>query len=421
MKRRYMFAIVMVVVLLLVTAVSALAEPTPPVQAQHVPTIRIGAARGAIVQDRAAAHNFVRPAPEEMPTFTVMPGTTVRMMAGASGLWLGESGGTLSADLEVYSVDEQGAMTLLDDDHVSDTKDGPAFEQHPLGVSVSFYQPGEVHLLVRLTATAEPNEGEPAQDVDELEANVVVFDPSTFGSISGQVTANDSGDPLEGLRVIAGNRELRIRRTARADAEGKYTLEGLPAGDYIVGVQAKGTAYLGEVYDNVHSPDEATPVTVTEGADTPGIDFGLDRGAQISGTVTDQETGEPLAGIPIMVRPVSPAEGAGGTPSVPAITPQGHQPVPGLQSRQGSPAAQGTANRQHRRPHPAAVTDEEGHYTIQRLRAGEYMVAAAGVRQGYGVEFWQEAPTPKEATPVIVEEVGQSVPNIDFTLEPQSP
>jgi len=412
MKRRYTFVLIVVVALLLAASVPALAEPADPPQAQQGRAVRIGAARGAIVQGQAAAHNFVRPAPEEMPTFTVMPGATMRVMAGASGLWLGEPGGTLSADLEVYSVDEQGAMTLLDDAHVSDTKEGPAFEQHPLGVSVSFYHPGEVHLLVRLTATAEPNEGEPAQDVDELEANVVVFDPSTFGSISGQVTASDSSDPLEGLRVIAGSREMRIRRAARTDADGNYTLEGLPPGDYIVGVQAKGTAYLGEVYDNVHSPDDATPVTVTASTGTAGIDFGLDRGAEVSGVVTDQETGNPLAGIPIMVRPVSPAEGAGSSPAPAA---------PERQGRQESPGKPGPSDGQQRRPHPAAVTADDGTYTVQGLPAGEYTVAAAGVRQGYAVEFWQEAPTPEEATPVIVEEAGQSVPNIDFTLEPQSP
>lgn len=181
MKRHYTFAIVMVVALLLATAVSALAEPAAPPRAREGPAVRVGVAWGAIVRSTAAAHNFVRPAPEETPTFTLMAGTTVRVMAGARGLWLGEPGGTLSADLEVYALDAQGGMTLLGGDHASDTRDGPAFEQHPLRVPVSFDQPGTVHLIVRLTTTAEPQEGEVAQDVDELEANVVVLDPSTFG------------------------------------------------------------------------------------------------------------------------------------------------------------------------------------------------------------------------------------------------
>ncbi|MFQ5857195.1 MAG: collagen binding domain-containing protein [Anaerolineae bacterium] len=418
MKRRYIFVVMMVVGLLLLSGVSTLAEPARPPRPRRGPAVRIGAAWGAIVQDRAAAHNFVRPAPENARTFTVMRGTTVRLIAGASGLWLGEPGGTLSADLEVYAVDEQGAMTLLGEDHVSDTRAGPAFEQHSLKVPVSFDQPGEIHLLVRLATTAEAQGGDIDQDVDELEAIVIVLDPSTFGSISGQVTANDTGAGLEGLPIIAGNRDLLIRRATRTDADGNYTIENLPPGDYIVGVQAKGTAYLGEVYDDVRSPDEATPVTVVESADTPGIDFGLDRGAEVSGGVTDQDTGEPLAGIPIMIRPVPPAEDASVVPAAPAFAPQGPRP-PRLQDRQGRRGEPGPADRRHRRPHPAAVTTDDGTYTVQGLPAGEYIVAAVGIPQGYGIQFWQEAPTPEEATPITVE-LGQSVPDIDFTLEPRS-
>lgn len=410
MKRRYTFVLIVVVALLLAAGVPALAEPADPPQAREGPAVRVGVAWGTIVRSTAAAHNFVRPTPEEMPTFTLMPGTTVRVMAGAKGLWLGDPGGTLSADLEVYARDAQGATTLLGEDHVSDTRHGPAFEQHPLRVPVSFDQPGAVHLIVRLTATAEPQEGEVAQDVDELEANVIVLDPSTFGSISGQVTANDSGAGLEGLPVTAGSRELRIHRTARTDEDGNYTVEGLPPGNYIVGVQARGTAYVGELYDDAHSPDEATQVTVTASTDTPGIDFGLDRGAEVSGVVTDQETGEPLAGIPIVIRPARSPEAAGDGFPTPASS-QG-------ESQAGAPGEPAPSDGRQR-PHPAAVTANNGTYTVQGMPAGEYIVAAVGTRQGHGVEFWQEAATADEATPIAVE-LGQPVSGINFTLEPQS-
>ncbi|RME42212.1 MAG: hypothetical protein D6791_18300 [Chloroflexi bacterium] len=419
MNRRNLLVVLTVATLLLATSVSALAQPADPPDARPGPAVHIGAAWAAIVQNKAAAHNFMRPAPDEMPRFTVMPGTHVRVMAGATGLWLGESNGTLSAALEVYAVDAQGSRTLLGEDHVSATKEGPAFEKHPLKVPVSFDQPGEVHVVVRLTATAEPQQGEAAQDVDELEAVVTVLDPSTFGSISGRVTANDTGEGLEGLPVIAGNPELRIRRAARTDADGNYTIEGLPPGEYIVGVQARRTPYLGEIYEDAHSPDEATPVTVTEGANTPDIDFGLDRGAEISGQVTDQETGEPLAGIPIFVRRVPAAEGTNIEPAAPAIAPQA-LPAPERGPQSGPSTRPGPGTPGHRKPHPAAVTNEAGEYTVQGLPTGDYIVAAAGVRQGYGIEFWEEAATPEEATPVVIEELGQTVTGINFTLAPRS-
>lgn len=425
MKRRYVVVVMAVIALALVTSVSVLAAPADPTQPPREPVIRIGETWGAIVQDRAAVHNFVRPAPEEPPVFTVMPGTTVRLVAAARGVWLGGPGGTLSADLEVYAVDQQDSRTLLGEAHVSDTKVGPAFEHRPLVVPVSFEQAGEVHLIVTLTATAEPQGGEAAQAVDELQAVVVVLDPTTLGSISGRVTADDTGEGLEGLPVIAGNPELRIRRTARTAADGTYTIESLPPGEYIVGVQAKGTAYVGELYDDAHSRDEATPVTVTEGNETTDISFSLERGAEISGQVTDAATEAPLAGIPIVVRPTRPpddAHVAGAVPAGPAVAPQGSATA-GPQARPEPRGAPGPSDRQpgegRPRPRPAAVTGEDGAYVVEGLPAGEYVIAAVGTPRGYSVEFWQEAPTREEATPIAVD-LGHSEPGINFTLEPQS-
>lgn len=420
MKRRYVLIVSMVIALVLTTWASALAQPAGPAapsdaQPGRSPVVRVGAAWGAIVRGQAAAHNFVRPPREEVPVFTVLPGTRVRLTAGASGLWLGEAGGTLSAHLEVIDADAQDDGAPLGEDSVSDTRDGPAFAKHRLEVPVFFNEPGRVHLFARLTATAEPHEGELAQDVDELEAVVNILDPSTFGSISGQVTTDDTEEGLEGVLVTAGNRELRVHRTTRTDGDGNYKIEGLPPGEYLVGVRAKGTPYMGELYADAHSPDEAEPVTVTDSAETPGIDFGLARGSEISGQVTVTETGEPLAGIPIVVRPMRPDDGgevAGAAGLEPAAVQQ-------VTDQPGAHPEPGPADPRRRKRRPAAVTGDDGTYVVQGLPAGEYFVAAAGERQGYGVEFWQGAPTPEEATPITVE-LGDSVSDIDFTLAPQT-
>jgi len=42
-------------------------------------------------------------------------------------------------------------------------------------------------------------------------------------------------------------------------------------------------------------------VSVTAGATTSGVDFGLALGGRISGTVTDAATGTPLAGVSVQV------------------------------------------------------------------------------------------------------------------------
>lgn len=421
MKRRYIFVLTIVIALLSFTGGSVMAQPADPGQAisRHGPVVRVGVAWGAIVRDHAEAHNFTRPPTEELPIFTVLPGARVHVTAGANGIWLGQSGGTLSAHLEVYGANEQGADDLLGEDRVSETKEGPAFEHRTLGVPVSFEQPGEVHLLARLTATAEAQEGETARDVDELEAIVIVLDPSTFGAISGQVTDEDTGESLEGILVTAGNRDLRIHRAARTDASGNYAIDGLAPGEYLVGAQAKGTPYVGELYDDAHSLEEATVVTVMEASETTDVAFGLARGGEISGRVIDQGTGEPLSGIGIMVRPVRPAdddEVAGLVHADPTSALQAPSASRGPGELEPRPAP-GPSDKRHAL-RPAAVTDDEGSYVVQGLRAGEYTVAAVGARQGYGVEFWEEAGTLEQATPIAVE-LKQSVGNIDFTLEPR--
>jgi hypothetical protein len=67
--------------------------------------------------------------------------------------------------------------------------------------------------------------------------------------------------------------------SSRTDNEGHYTL-GLPAGSYIVRASAPSAClnYYPEYYDGVHSIDDATPITVTVGQDTPNINLTLDAG-----------------------------------------------------------------------------------------------------------------------------------------------
>ena len=419
--RRLVLTIVLVIGALLLVTTAVLAAPRGPAPRDGSPPLRqgipVGSAWGAIVGERGAAHNVVPPIGDGVPTFTVLPGTRVRLAAEATGVWFPRSAGTLSARLEILRLDAEGNVTPLGQDAVSDTRTGPHMARKRLVVPITFEEPGEMVLVVRLTSRAEPAQGTPAEDVDEIRVRVTVLDPATLGSISGQVTAADTGDPLADVMVIAGNRELRIRRSARTDAQGYYTITGLPPGEYLVGARAPHTPYVGEFYNDVRSPDEATPVTVNEGAETTGIDFALERGGVITGQVVAEDSGAPLPGVAIVIRPVPPRSGKSAqalesTPSdALSAAPGTRQPVPARPPK-------GRGERRH--PRPAAITDENGAYTVEGLPAGEYIVAAIGVRQGYGVEFYQEAASPEEATPVAVE-LGQTVEGINFTLTSRSP
>ncbi|MBN1447649.1 MAG: carboxypeptidase regulatory-like domain-containing protein [Bacteroidetes bacterium] len=93
------------------------------------------------------------------------------------------------------------------------------------------------------------------------------------GSISGAVKDEESGDPLPYAVVLVRGTNQQYEHGARTDANGQYTIEGLADDDYIV--FATAPRFLGEFYDDVTSPKQATAVTVTSSADVTGIDFEL--------------------------------------------------------------------------------------------------------------------------------------------------
>ncbi|MFA4836165.1 MAG: carboxypeptidase regulatory-like domain-containing protein, partial [Dehalococcoidia bacterium] len=76
--------------------------------------------------------------------------------------------------------------------------------------------------------------------------------------------------------------------------QGYYTINGLHSGDYCVKARAVGRVQ--EVYDNHFLSQDATPVHVTAPNNTPNINFTLELGGTITGTVRD-EHGNPINNI----------------------------------------------------------------------------------------------------------------------------
>lgn len=105
------------------------------------------------------------------------------------------------------------------------------------------------------------------------------------------------------------------------------------------------------------------------------IVLGMPQGA-IAGTVTAEDTGLPLAGVPVYVAHFDP----------------------------GRPVAE-------------TRTQEDGSYVVNGLKTGDYMVWAAPEEQNYLPEYYDDAPTREEADPVHVEE-GETTSDIDFALTP---
>lgn len=128
----------------------------------------------------------------------------------------------------------------------------------------------------------------------------VNFSLATGGSIGGRIT--DGTNPLEGVTVTITTTSGLFMGGASTNASGVYSVGGLPTGSYV----ARTSNALGFI-DEQHSDrvclscssSAGTPIPVTAGAATTGIDFSLATGGRISGTVTDAGTGAPLSGITV--------------------------------------------------------------------------------------------------------------------------
>lgn len=176
--------------------------------------------------------------------------------------------------------------------------------------------PGDYHVYAQLTPEPYipmlwdglscpgcfPEQGDPLviSSADPVTAD---FALEQWGAISGAVTGNDTGLGLENVDVVVFDENGDFFTNASTDADGLYTTaqELLPGTYYVV--TDSGADYLDELYDGERCDGgcdvvgSGTPVAVTSGATTGGIDFGLDRGGSIAGQVIDQGTFEGLEGV----------------------------------------------------------------------------------------------------------------------------
>lgn len=167
----------------------------------------------------------------------------------------------------------------------------------------------------------------------------------------------------------------------QTDAGGHYRLGGLPPGSYTVSFSAgpdpASRDYLGEVYKDSLDVGGATPVAVSGGAATTGIDAALEKGARITGTVTD-ESGEPVSGVTICAELPKPRRNFG----------------------------------------PCGSSGEDGTYTIYRVPSGKYRVGFfPGPTGNYLSQYYDDQPTRKLAGTIEASAPG-TVPNIDAVMHP---
>jgi protocatechuate 3,4-dioxygenase beta subunit len=142
------------------------------------------------------------------------------------------------------------------------------------------------------------------------EANLVVvtegedtsginFSLAIGATISGKVTDASSGNPIPGVYINADNDEGGEGADDMTETDGSYTLRGLAPARYRIRADAQEQGYVLQYYNDTLHWDDALLVSVTDTRSVAGIDFGLKRGATISGRVVDGETGRPIAGMDV--------------------------------------------------------------------------------------------------------------------------
>ncbi|MFC2004948.1 carboxypeptidase regulatory-like domain-containing protein [Chloroflexota bacterium] len=200
------------------------------------------------------------------------------------------------------------------------------------------------------------------------------------GTISGHVYQSDNTTSIEGARIDVVDYDSLSGRSVwhdgtRTSANGSYTAAGLPTGVY--GVRVRTDDYAIEWYDDTHYQSEATPVSVTALDDTPNINFILETGGTISGTVYRDSGNATIANLHVY-----------------AVDNATYDWMSGIN------------------------TDSSGNYTLQGFPAGSYLVGihAANTGLNYVDEWYDDAYSRNDATPVSVI-VPDDTPGIDFILE----
>jgi hypothetical protein len=135
----------------------------------------------------------------------------------------------------------------------------------------------------------------PPDDTSGIDINL-----DLAGSISGFVYASDGVTPIPNINLVAGivTGDFVEGFGDHSKSDGSYLIEGIPPGTYTVRIGREMVNwYAGEFYDAKLTCNTADQVVVSEGSNTPNINFTLDEGGSITGHVFDEDTGEPLEDI----------------------------------------------------------------------------------------------------------------------------
>jgi hypothetical protein len=125
-------------------------------------------------------------------------------------------------------------------------------------------------------------------------------------TISGTVTAAATGLPVAEVEVCVESYE-GFGRCEETSASGRYTIEGLPAGDYYVYFypEESGLDVIGQSYPGRSFSEEPVAFFVAAKQNVTGINAALQPGGEILGSVRSAANGSPLAGVEVCLTEAS--------------------------------------------------------------------------------------------------------------------
>ncbi len=200
-------------------------------------------------------------------------------------------------------------------------------------------------------------------------------DLAPAGLISGTITAEMGGAPLDGISVYAYKAASGdYVNNDYTDATGAYLVGGLASGSYKLRFSDSDNQYLTEYYDDKPDLNSADPVAVTAGVTTTNVNAQLAQAGLVSGTVTGEDTGLPLTNV--RVRAYEAATGD-------------------------------YINSDY--------TDDSGHYLVGGLAPGPHKLRFTDYDERYLEEYYDDKPDLNNADPITIT-AGVTTTGIDAQL-----